>query len=170
MKRFLRRTAAMAHKEMLHIIRDTRAVYMALSMPVVMLLLFGYGVSADIDHIPLAVADQDKTRASRELTESLLAGKIFIREGQAASADDAEALFRRGRCKAVLVIPDGYQRDLAPHRDTGAQLLIGLLEDPTVYQDLKLIVGNVKRNTLLKELIRAAIRSEGLKRETGVRP
>jgi phospholipid/cholesterol/gamma-HCH transport system substrate-binding protein len=41
----------------------------------------------------------------------------------------------------------------------------GLLRDPTVYQDLKLIVGKVQRNTLLKALIRSAVQAEGRKRE-----
>ena len=54
-----RRTKAIAHKEVLHMMRDPRVVYLALGLPVVMLLLFGYGISTDIDHVPLAIVDQD---------------------------------------------------------------------------------------------------------------
>ena len=39
-------------------------------MPVVMLFLFGYGVSTDLDHIPLAFADQDQSEASRALARA----------------------------------------------------------------------------------------------------
>lgn len=56
-------------------------------------------------------------------------------------------------------------RTLAEEAQQGKGTVGGLLRDPTVYQDLKLILGNVKRNALLKALIRAAIQSEGLKRE-----
>jgi ABC-2 type transport system permease protein len=115
---------AIAHKEVLHIIRDARAVYMALGLPVVMLMLFGYGISQDVDHIPMSVADQDRTPASRRLSEALVAAGDFVRGADLASADDAEAAFRSGRVKAVLAIPRGYGRDLARGLPAAAQLLV----------------------------------------------
>jgi ABC-2 type transport system permease protein len=123
-RQFLRRTKAVAHKEVLHIIRDARAVYLALGLPVVMLLLFGYGISQDVDHVPIAVADQDRTPASRRMTQAIVAGGDFVRAADLASPDDAETLFLDGRVKAVLVIPRGYQRDLARGVSVAAQLLV----------------------------------------------
>ncbi len=119
-----RRTIAIAHKEVLHMIRDPRVLYLALGLPVVMLLLFGYGISTDIDHVPIAVVDQDHTRAARRLTETLVAGGSFVVAARADTADDAELLVRRGKVTAVLVIPRDYQRDLARHESRGAQLLV----------------------------------------------
>jgi ABC-2 type transport system permease protein len=124
MTRFLRRTIGVAHKEVLHIIRDSRAVYLALGLPIVMLMLFGYGISQDVDHVPIAIADQDGTPASRRLSEALVAGGDFVREADLASPDDAEAAFRSGQVRAVLIIPRGYQRDLARGVPTAAQLLV----------------------------------------------
>jgi ABC-2 type transport system permease protein len=118
----LRRTIAIAHKEVLHIIRDARAVYMALGLPVVMLMLFGYGISQDVDHMPLTVADEDRTQASRRLTEALVAAGDFVRG--ADLADDAEVAFRSGRAKAVLAVPRGYGRDVARGLPAAAQLLV----------------------------------------------
>jgi len=122
--RFIRRTRAIAHKEVLHIIRDARSVYLALGLPVVMLMLFGYGISQDVDHIPMAVADQDQTPASRHLSEALVAGGDFVREADLASPDDAETALRRGHVKAVLVVPRGFERNLARGVPTAAQLLV----------------------------------------------
>jgi drug efflux transport system permease protein len=122
--KFWRRTTAVAHKEVLHIIRDARAVYMALGLPVVMLLLFGYGISQDVDHIAMAVADQDHTPTSRRLGEALVAGGDFVREADLASPDDAETALRSGRVKAVLVVPRGFERDLARGVHAAAQLLV----------------------------------------------
>ncbi len=124
MRRFLRRAWAIAHKEVLHILRDARAVYLALGLPVVMLMLFGYGISQDVDHVQIAVADQDRTPASRRLSEALVAGGDFVREADLASPDDAEAAFRSGRIEAALVIPRGYGRDLARGLPAAAQLLL----------------------------------------------
>lgn len=56
-------------------------------------------------------------------------------------------------------------RTLAEQTEQGKGTVGALLRDPSIYQDLKLILGSVKRNTLLKLLIRSAIQSEGLKRE-----
>jgi ABC-2 type transport system permease protein len=124
MRRFIRRTQAIAYKELIHIVRDVRVLYLALGLPVVMLAIFGYAVSLDVDHIPLAVADQDGTRASRRLSEALVAGGAFAREADLSAPEEAEPLFRRGRIKAALVIPAGYQRDLGRGRAAGAQLLV----------------------------------------------
>lgn len=105
-------------------VRDARVLYLALGLPVVMLVIFGYAVSLDVDRIPLAVADQDVTRASRRLVEALVAGGAFVREATLSSPDEAGPLLRRGRVEAVLVVPRGYQRDLARGGPAGAQLLL----------------------------------------------
>jgi ABC-2 type transport system permease protein len=122
--KFIRRTKAIAHKEVLHLIRDARAVYMALGLPVVMLMLFGYGISQDVDHITMAVADQDRTPASRRVSEALVAGGDFVRSGELASPDDAERILRTGRVRAVLVVPRGFERDLGRGEPTALQLLV----------------------------------------------
>jgi ABC-2 type transport system permease protein len=122
--RSLRRVMALAHKEVLHIIRDARAVYMALGLPVVMLVLFGYGISQDVDHVSMAVVDQDRTPASRRLIEALVAGGDFVRASDLASPDDAEVALRSGRVKAVLVVAQGLERDLARGAPATAQLLV----------------------------------------------
>jgi ABC-2 type transport system permease protein len=121
---FVRRAKAIAHKEVLHMMRDARVVYLALGLPVMMLLLFGYGISTDVDHIRIAVVDQDHTRASRRLVETLVAGGSFVVSADPESVDAAELLMRRGEATATLVIPHDYQRDLGRGNGIGAQLLV----------------------------------------------
>ncbi len=120
----LRRIRAIAHKEVLHLIRDARVAYLALGLPVVMLLVFGYGISTDIDHVPLAVVDQDHTRASRRLEETLVAGGSFVVAARADSVEQTAPLMRRGDVVAVLVVPRDYQRAAARGEPTPAQLLV----------------------------------------------
>jgi drug efflux transport system permease protein len=124
MSRFVRRTRAIAHKELIHMLRDARVIYLALGLPVVMLALFGYAVSLDIDHIPLGVVDQDRTRASRRLAEGLVAGGLFVRTVDLDAPEQADPLFRRGRIKALLVLPRGYERGLERGDGVEAQLLV----------------------------------------------
>lgn len=118
------RTAAMASKETLHITRDPRTLYLALGMPVLLLLVFGYGVSFDMDHIPLVVADGDRTKASAELRSSLTSAGDFREVGQLSSGDEALASFRRGLAAAALIIPRGYERALTKDQAAQVQLLV----------------------------------------------
>lgn len=122
-RRSLVRVAAMAAKETLHIRRDPRTLYLALGMPVVLLFLFGYGVSFDLDRIPLAVVDQDRTVASRALVDAVTAARELERVAD-VRPEDALPLFRAGKAVAVLVVPEGYARDVAQGRRTRAQLLV----------------------------------------------
>lgn len=105
-------------------LRDPNVAYLSLGLPIVMLLLFGYGISTDVDHLPIAVVDQDRTRASRELTGSLVAGGSFVIAARTDTPEQAEPLMRRSEVTAVLVIPRGYQRDLARRAPASAQLLV----------------------------------------------
>lgn len=121
--RFWERVGAIAGKEVVHIRRDARTQYMAVVMPVVMLLLFGYAVSFDIDRLPLTVSDQDGSDASRTLARAFFAAKDF-EEVRSVGPDEAESLFRNGTALAALIIPRGYGADLARGRPAQAQLLV----------------------------------------------
>ncbi len=121
--RSLVRLGAMAWKETLHIRRDPRTLYLALGMPVVMLFLFGYGVSFDLDHAPVGVADRDRTEASRALVDAVVASRELVKVAEVEPAE-ADALFRSGRALAVLVVPRGYGDDVARGRRTQVQLLV----------------------------------------------
>ncbi len=147
LRRFAVRVGAMSAKEVLHIRRDPRTLYLALVMPVLMLLIFGYGVSFDLDHLPIAVADEDGTRASRELVDA------FVEPGEFAftrhaSPEEAQTLFRRGGALAVLVVPRDYERDLTRGRDVALQLLVDGADPVTATQVLSKADGVVRAVSL----------------------
>lgn len=58
----LRRVSAVARKEFLHVFRDARSLYLALATPLLLLLLFGYALSLDVNQIPTAVYDWTNPR------------------------------------------------------------------------------------------------------------
>ncbi|MBI5501691.1 MAG: ABC transporter permease [Deltaproteobacteria bacterium] len=107
--RFLRRTAALAGKESLHVMRDPRTLYLALGMPVVLLVIFGFGVSFDMDDVPLAVVDQDHSAASRALAGALGGGGEFEVVARPADAGEVDRLFRSREASAAVVLPAGMQ-------------------------------------------------------------
>ncbi len=134
LRRSLVRIGAMAATEALHVRRDPRTLGLALVMPVVMLFLFGYGVSLDLEHLPIAFTDLDRSEASRALARALDApGELDVvaRKG----AEEAEALFRAGFAVGAVVVPEGYSKDLASGRRTPVQLLVDG-SDPVVANQL----------------------------------
>lgn len=127
MRGSLRRTAAMVRKEIYHVLRDPRTLYLALGMPLVMIFLFGYALSLDVERIPLAVIDHDQSPASRRLARTFTAGGAFRLETELPpGADEAaiEDLFQRRRVKVVLVVPEGYARSLQRGERSEVQVLL----------------------------------------------
>jgi ABC-2 type transport system permease protein len=124
----IRRIIAMARKEMLHIQRDPRSLYLALGMPIVLLLLFGYGVSFDMEHLPVVLVDEERTAESRALGERLFASGDLHLVGTAASADEAHAIFAARRAHAVLVLPRGLGTTLAHGEPAEVQILLDGVE------------------------------------------
>ena len=129
--RSLVRIGAMASKEARHIVRDPRTLYMSLGMPLVLLFLFGYGISFDLDHIPIAVVDQDRSDASRALARALTASNELTAAAPLADPDEALARFRRGEVLGAVVIDRGYSRDVLARKQVPVQLLVDGA-DPTV--------------------------------------
>lgn len=134
MKRFLQRVRALSAKEVRHVIRDPRTLYLALGMPVLLLLLFGYGISYDIEHAPIAFIDRDGTEASHDLRLRLLSAQDFEDAGIIESDAEAEALLRRGGAVAVIVIPRGFEEDLRRGRRADVAIFLDGSDSNTAVQ------------------------------------
>lgn len=119
-----RRTGAMARKEALHIIRDRNSMVMALAMPVIMLLLFGYALSLDVDHVPTWIADADQTPQSRDVIARIRGSRYFEIVGVSNSPADIESHINRDQCLLGFAIPRGFARDLALGRTAEVQVLL----------------------------------------------
>ncbi len=118
------RLLAIARKEWLQIRRDARSLYLAFVLPLLLLMLFGYAISFDIRNIRLAVFDQSRTAASRELIESFERSGYFSLIGQLDRLGDADRMLAEGRAKLVLVIPPSFAADLGSGRSAVVQLLL----------------------------------------------
>ena len=133
----LRRILAIAHKEVLHVLRDPRSLYLALGMPVVLLVLFGFGVSFDMDHLPVALVDEDRTASSRRFAAHVFgSGELERVDSGARTASDAVRLFEQRRAVGVLVIPAGFGASLARGRTASVQLLLDGVDPNTATQTL----------------------------------
>lgn len=144
----LRRLLAMARKEVIQIQRDVRVIYMALGMPVLLLVLFGYAVSFDLERLPIAAVDYDHSPSSRKLLEAVTATDAFRIRYELNDAQEAEPLLRRGKVKAALVIPRDFGRTLARGETADAQLLVDGSDGTTATISLGYMAGISQAHTM----------------------
>ena len=107
-----RRLLAIAYKEALQIWRDPRSLAIALLMPLMQMLLLGYGVSLDIRKVPLCVFDQAHSQASRELVDRFVASGWFAPQRALNSDFGVREAIDHGRCAGVVTIPINFTRVL----------------------------------------------------------
>jgi len=111
-------------KELRQAFRDKRMAVMLLVAPVMQLTVLGYAVDLEVDHIPTAVCDQDRSAASRELVHAFLAAGTFDRYADSRSPDEGMTLLERGDAGAMLIVPAGFGEDVKRGRPTQVQVLV----------------------------------------------
>ena len=120
----IRRTLAVARKELLHIRRDPRSLAMALMMPLFMLALFGYALTLDVDRVPTLVYDSNRTPQSRELIALFEGSRFFEIAGYAETYREVEAAIDEGRIILGVVIPTDYSEKLLRRQTADVQVLV----------------------------------------------
>ena len=119
-----RRTRAVGRKEFLHIIRDASSLMLALLLPFMMLILFGYALSLDVDQIPTIVYDRDHTPESRDLIRQFTGSRYFQVIAVANNYSDIDRSIDRSRALLAIVIPETYSKDLIGGRGAQVQLIL----------------------------------------------
>lgn len=120
----LLRTWMIMWKELIQISRDPRLLGIVVVLPLFMITLYGYAINLDVRHVRLAVYDQDRTRASRDLINTFTRSSYFDLVAYPSSYDAAGALLDGARARIVLVIPRRFADALAHGRVTQVQVLV----------------------------------------------
>jgi ABC-2 type transport system permease protein len=115
---------AIARKEYFHLIRDFRSLYLAFFIPLLLILLFGYALSLDVQDIKTVVVDQDKTQESRDFIRKLNASVYFKIIGHLADSSAAIESLDRNEAILAVMIPPGWTADLKADRKSPLQLII----------------------------------------------
>lgn len=125
----LTRLLAVARKEVLQIVRDSRSLGIVVIMPVTLMLLFGYGVNLDLKGLPVYVCDQDGSQQSQDLLKRFQASKYFH---VVRAVDNVPAIARAldaGDAKMGIVIPWNFSQRLSQGGSVEVQALVDATDD-----------------------------------------
>jgi ABC-2 type transport system permease protein len=120
----LLRIKAIANKELIQIRRDPFSLAMAFLMPVILLFIYGYAITFDIDRISTVVYDMDKTSLSRELVREFSASGYFRIVSSVDRYSDIDPLLDEGKARVALVIPSDFSKDIKTGRAAPIEVIL----------------------------------------------
>jgi ABC-2 type transport system permease protein len=117
------RTWAIARKDFLHVLRDPWSLGLAVVIPMVLLLLFGYALTLDVDRVPLLVWDQSQSQLSRDLVSQFGGSRYFAIQAHVSGYQDIERAIDRGEALAGLIVPREFAADVSTGRNAPVQMI-----------------------------------------------
>ena len=127
----LRRILAMMRKEVIQIWRDPRSLLVIFAMPLVQLVIYGYGVNLDVKHIPLCVYDRDATQTSQDLLKHFQATDYFTIVHIAENYHDVIRQIDWGACRVAVVVPPQFSEELRSRGQAPVQALLDASDSNT---------------------------------------
>src|SRR5437867_7686128 len=108
----LLRILGLVRKELLAILKDPRSRIALIGPPILQCLVFGYAATYDLNHVPYAVLDQDRSAASRQLLAGLDGSGVFERVADLRSMRDIREYIDARRVLLVVQIKQDFERKL----------------------------------------------------------
>jgi len=127
----LTRLVAIARKELVQILRDSRSLIIVVLMPAVLVLLFGYGVNLDLKGLPVYVFDRDGSQQSQDLLKHFQTSEYFHVERVVGSYSELTRALDDGHAKMGIVIPWDFSQRLRDGRPVEVQALVDGSDDNT---------------------------------------
>ncbi|MCX5835955.1 MAG: ABC transporter permease, partial [Deltaproteobacteria bacterium] len=120
----LRNIKAITRKEFYHLIRDFRSLYLAFAVPLLLIFLFGYALSLDVDNVETVVVDYDKTALSRDFIRHLDASPYFRIGAYLANTKEVTKYLDHDRASLAVVIPPDWTKNLQADREAPLQIIL----------------------------------------------
>ena len=120
----LLRIKAIAKKELIQIWRDPLSLAMAFMMPVMLLFLFGYAITLDVNNLKTVVYDLDKSSLSRELVNSFRASGYFTVVGSIHEQKEIDSYLDSGKAFVAISIPDKFSEKIKTGKETTIQIIV----------------------------------------------
>src|SRR5437764_924641 len=105
--------SSVVRKEFMHLRRDRATLVIALILPMIQLIIFGYAINFDVRHIPTVAVDLDNSRESRDYLARLHATQYLDFAAYANTPDQAAEMLKNGTARVAVTIPSGFARTMA---------------------------------------------------------
>jgi ABC-2 type transport system permease protein len=126
-----RRFAAITRKEIIQIRRDSRSLSIVVAMPLLLMFLFGYGVSLDMKNIPTYVLDRESSQLSRALVSRFRASRYFDVVRAVDNYPDLIRAIDAGQARLAIVIPSDFSERLNNGGPVAVQAIVDATDDNT---------------------------------------
>jgi ABC-2 type transport system permease protein len=119
-----KRLSAVIRKEFYHIIRDYRSLSLAFAIPLFLIIMFGYALSLDVDHVRTVVVDYDRSPSSRDFIEKLSASAYFDLLAILDSTDSVNEWLDGDRASVAVIIAPRFAANIGAEREAIVQILV----------------------------------------------
>lgn len=147
---------AVARKELYHLLRDFRSFYLAFLLPIILILLFGYALSLDVENVEVVVVDHDQTEFSRFFIDKLDASAYFHVSQYLNDAKEVITHLDHGWAIMGIIIPPGWTESIKADRETELQILLDGSDPNTANLARGYIIGFISsyNQKLLQDFIK----------------
>ena len=114
---------AFVKKEWFHIWRDKKTLFILFGFPIVQIFIFGFALTNEIKNSRIAIVDLSRDASSQSLIQRIEASRYFDIEEQLSGADQADAAFKRGLIKLVVVIPENFGENIKHQNKVQVQII-----------------------------------------------
>ena len=140
---------ALIVKELLAVLKDRKSRMVLIGPPLIQLMVFGYAATFDLDHVPIAVYDEDLSAESRDLVARFTGSPVFEPLAFLHSARDIDGLIDQRKVAMVLSIDRRFTRDLLLHRPARVQLIVDGTDPKAVHEILEIEVEHQEEEGLM---------------------
>lgn len=141
MKRFV----GFIKKEFYHIFRDTRSLFILFGMPIFQILLFGFAITNEINNVDIAILDHSKDATTKEIINKISASKYFSIKQILERETDIEAVFKKGKVKAVLNFETDFRKNLIKDHQATVQIITDAT-DPNTANTISNYINSILQN------------------------
>lgn len=131
---------------------------MMLGMPVILIILFGFAITTEIQRVPIAVLDQSKDDATRRIIQHIKASEYFDLYAMVNDKEEGEALFRKGKVRMIIVFPPQFNESMVHNKGVQMQLIADAT-DPNEATSLTQYVQSIVADAIQTFLSPAEINS-----------
>jgi len=121
--RSLLRILALTRKELLAVLKDPRARASLLIPPILQSLIFGYAATYDLNHVPYAVLDQDRSAASAQLLADVQGNRAFQKIADLRRVSDIRGFIDSKKALIVIQVPQGFERGIQTGHGADVQVI-----------------------------------------------